>query len=257
MEQNEKKSGMEKKASIIWTITWLAVVLQAVATAIMMKYLPDALPMHFDGAGNVDRYGEKYELYFLLGLTVFVAVMAKASTKTAEEDLRKSEDERKRNTAATRLFVTALAGLVLTLTMTGAEISLAMNGLGHQGEVVNDVRFSEIFLMITNVILGLFLVLLGNVMPKTSANRVFGVRTSWSSYNDETWSRTNRIGGKVCVVTGILTMIVALFVNYRYSMYISLVLVLFMVVALVIVSYKVYQDVVGSEETEEREQKSE
>lgn len=249
MEKDDKKMKMVRRASLLWKITWIIVVLQAIATAVMMKFLPEQMPMHFDAQGNVDRFGPKSELYILVALTAFVVMMCMAFTKNCREDMEKAEDARKRNTAATTIYVSALFSLVMALTMAGVAISLAVNGMTG-AEETDGAGFLEVFMMIMNAGLGLVLILLGNVMPKTGPNGVFGVRTGWSSYNDETWARSNRIGGKVCVVTGVLVMIAALFVNYRYSMYITLGLIIVMAAVMVIVSYKVYKDVTGREKTE-------
>lgn len=246
MEKNVNKSKMEKKSSIIWGFTWTVLLLQSIITAAFMRFLPDRIPMHFNSNGEVDRYGSKSELLFLLILTAFVILMCKALTKSNKEELAKSEDERVRNTAATKLYVTSLFSLLLTLIMAGVTISLAVNGLTPTEES-DGSAFLDIFMMIMNAGFGLMLILLGNAMPKTGINSSFGVRTSWSRYNNETWAQTNRAGGKITVATGFVCLIVALFVNYRYALFIISALIIVMTVLLVYISYRVYRNVISKE----------
>lgn len=249
MEQIEKVMKMEKSSSLVWKITWILLGVQTVGTVIIMKYLPDILPMHFDSMGNVDRYGEKYELYVLLGLSFFMAMMGKALAKPYKEKLDKAENDKEKNTAATNLFAFSLLGCAMTLTMTVAETVLTINALTHGGEV-NEPQFLDAISVIMNVSIGLIMVILGNVMPKTGINSTFGVRTGWSRYNNETWTRTNRIGGKMCVATGIVCMIVGAFANYRAALLIIIGLIVLMSIGTLVVSYKVYQDVREKEKCE-------
>lgn len=242
MEKNEKLLKLDKKSRIVWTITWIVLGVQTVGTMIAMKYLPDYLPMHFDSYGNVDRYGEKYELYVLLVLSFFMAMMGKAYAKPYREKLDKAENEKEKNAAATSLFAASILGCAMALLMTAVETNLAVSPLIH-GTAVNDVQTVDVVVSIMNVGIGLILVILGNVMPKTGINGTFGVRTGWSRYNDETWSRTNRIGGRICVVTGILCTIIGLFVDYLWAELLIVGLIVIMAVLTVIVSYRVYRDV--------------
>ena len=60
--------------------------------------------------------------------------------------------------------------------------------------------------------IGLFMVLLGAMMPKLQRNRLVGARFSWTLVNREVWQKSNRIGGvytmllgAFMIVSGVLT----------------------------------------------------
>ncbi len=42
-------------------IMWAISILSFVLTAIVLQFMPDSVPMHYDLAGNPDRWGSKYE----------------------------------------------------------------------------------------------------------------------------------------------------------------------------------------------------
>lgn len=58
--------------------------------------------------------------------------------------------------------------------------------------------------------LGLFFVVLGNYLPKVRRNAFIGIRTPWTLMDEEVWLRTHRLGGKVFVVAGVVSMLSAL-----------------------------------------------
>lgn len=48
-------------------------VLSLIMTIFSLLCLPDTIPLHYDSAWNVDRYGSKYELLLMPGITVLVS----------------------------------------------------------------------------------------------------------------------------------------------------------------------------------------
>lgn len=59
------------------------------------------------------------------------------------------------------------------------------------------------------IILGVSFIVMGNYMPKTVRNRTFGIKLKWTIANDANWVATHRYGGKIFVVGGVLTLLLA------------------------------------------------
>ena len=57
------------------------------------------------------------------------------------------------------------------------------------------------------ILLGVLMIVLGNFMPKTRRNRLVGLRTKWSLYNDTTWRKSNRFGAAALMGAGVLTVL--------------------------------------------------
>jgi uncharacterized membrane protein len=55
----------------------------------------------------------------------------------------------------------------------------------------------------TPVLLGAVLMLVGNVLPRTRPNLVFGIRTAWLLAHREQWAHVQRVAGYAIVGTGI------------------------------------------------------
>lgn len=70
-------------------------------------------------------------------------------------------------------------------------------------------------LMITKIFVGIVLIVVGNYIPKTRQNYTVGIRTPWTLNNEENWNKTHRFGGKILVISGIMT-ILSVFIPYLY-----------------------------------------
>jgi uncharacterized membrane protein len=40
---------------------WIISLIALAGTAIVLHFMPDQVPMHYDAVGNIDRWGSKYE----------------------------------------------------------------------------------------------------------------------------------------------------------------------------------------------------
>ncbi len=60
---------------------------------------------------------------------------------------------------------------------------------------------------ISNVPLGIFIMAIGNYLPKTKRNSFVSVRTFSSMKDDESWAKDNRFGGKILLLAGTLIVI--------------------------------------------------
>jgi len=80
----------------------------------------------------------------------------------------------------------------------------------HAGLIAAALGYSGAASRIVPAVLGGCLILIGNVMPRLRPNWVAGVRTKRTFEDPQLWSATNRAFGTAFVVTGVLTMVVAL-----------------------------------------------
>lgn len=62
-------------------------------------------------------------------------------------------------------------------------------------------------------VVGIFFILLGNVLTRIRFNYTLGIRTPWTLSNEEVWRRTHRFSGPVFMVAGLLMMFSIAFKN--------------------------------------------
>jgi hypothetical protein len=103
----------------------------------------------------------------------------------------------------------------------------------HSGFLAAAFQRPTMAARIIGVTLALFLIAVGNVMPRLRANWVAGVRTSATLADPDLWRTTHRAFGAALVGAGVVTLVIALAAP-RYSLLIGLaLLVLSCVVAFV------------------------
>lgn len=175
------------------------ILLTIVGTAILLVFKPDTIPAHYNLAGEVDRYGSKYEnLIWPLSSVImgaFFLLLARHQRKKGEKS---NEKVLLYTSAATLLFFAALGFYFMIKAI--RHDSAALPAVGTDG-----------ILKFTGIGIGALLVVLGNIMPKARRNSLIGLRTTWSMANDSVWQKSQRFGGIVSVVSGLAIILLAVF----------------------------------------------
>lgn len=96
--------------------------------------------------------------------------------------------------------------------------------------------------------LGLLFIVLGNFMGKIRRNFLVGIRTPWTLASEEVWMRTHRLGGKLFVAAGCVSIAGALL---DHGLAILLVSVTIVALATTVHSYWVYRNLERQTPTDE------
>jgi hypothetical protein len=102
--------------------------------------------------------------------------------------------------------------LSVVLLLLGVHVAIIAAALGYVGIAIRAIP----------VVLGVSMVIMGNVMPRLRPNWVAGVRTMRTFKDPQLWRSTHRAFGTAFVVSGVLTLVVALAVP-RYGLVTGLV----------------------------------
>lgn len=174
-------------------IPFVVIVLAFGASAAVYSDLPDRVPSHWNLSGEVDGWMSREWGAFIMPL-VLVGLMAMFHL-LPKIDPRGSNYEKFKGTYETVI----LTSMIFTL---GVHLVMLAAALGK------DVSMTR--LMPAGI--GLLLVVLGNLLPRTRSNWFVGIRTPWTLSSDRVWERTHRFGGRLFVVTGVIIMLAAVFV---------------------------------------------
>ncbi len=220
---------------IMWAISCFSLA----GTALVLPFMPDTVPMHYDMAGNIDRWGSKYENLIFPLLILLMSLIMALFLRYFDKKALGAAEEKERAEAQSNLRVVAVTGVLVAamLTVLQGFILLAACRTAAAGAEKQAADIGKVSVILMG---GVFLVL-GNLMPKTRSNPFFGVRTSWSTYNDNTWRKTNRFGAFALVAVGLLTVALGLFMRNSFAAAMaSLGLMLLAVAVTVIYGYRVY-----------------
>ena len=163
------------------------IVLSVIVTVVLMQFMPDQIPAHYNSAGVVDRMGSKYESLLWPATTALMGGFFLFMTKVV-----KTSSEKK---------VLHIVGIVMELFFVALGVYFMAKSIATEqsGTDINaDVS------RMAGIAIGIVLIVLGNFMPKISRNKLFGLRTTWTLKSDVVWQKSNRFCGICGVACGLL-----------------------------------------------------
>ncbi|CAN5416104.1 SdpI family protein [soil metagenome] len=189
MEAEEKEFDLSSVA----IVDGVALLLMLAFSAYAWTRIPDGawLPTHWGANGEVDGYGSK-------GFALFIMPAAGAIIAALNLVLP-SIDPRRKHLARSQRGYTAI-WCVLMAWMAIIHCALISIYLG------SNLRMAQIM----PVLIGILFVVIGNFMGKIRSNFFMGVRTPWTLSSEESWNRTNRLGGLLFMAIGVIAAIAGL-----------------------------------------------
>lgn len=212
----------------LYTAVIAVMALSVIGTAVLLLFMPDTIPAHYNFAGEVDRFGSKYENLifpaFTIVPTVIFLLVAKSRGKKNDKVTEKV------------LLYTAL-GMALFFMAEGFYFMI--KGLQYDPTVNPSLDLG--IWRLAGIFTGVLLVLLGNIMPKAPRNAFFGLRTKWSMSNDTVWQKSQRFSGFASVVCGLALTAASLLVPEGWCLAALVVIPAVWLAACIAASYRFYR----------------
>ena len=177
--------------------------LPLVITAAVLPLMPESVPMHYNAEGAVDRMGSRNELLLMPLMIILIVAVSAFVMKHYERRAEGPEDDREAISARTNLRTLKI--ISVTIPAIFGLLQLGVLYMTYRNANAQDVEVnSHMIVRLTAILMGIMCIVMGNLMPKTAINHIFGCRVSWSIYNENTWRKCNRFGGIVFIVIGLL-----------------------------------------------------
>ena len=204
----------------LYIAIFVPALISLIASAVLIPMMPETVPAHYNISGEADRMGSRYETLIFPAITLlssaFMAIVARKRRGTSEEK---------------PLLIVGVATTVLFMLI---GIFFSVKALTHVPAAPGNADVYRILLLV----MGIFLVIAGNIMPKVRRNSFFGLRTPWSLKNDETWRKCQRFGGISAVICGLIMIATAIFTGGVTAMVILVILIVMWSVLSIVMSYK-------------------
>lgn len=220
-------------------VMWVISVFSLIVTAVAVQFMPDLVPMHYDIAGKIDRWGSKYENFIFPVLILIMSLFWHLFIVYFEKKANRASVDKERAEALSNAKVMRIVGVSMAAMFTVMQGGI-LYGSYMEANTNADYAYVDIG-KLACILSGAILIVLGNFMPKTRKNRIAGVRVSWSLYNDTTWMKSNRFGGAAMIISGLLTVVTAIFTNSGITAALLLVYLLAASAATLIYTHKVYK----------------
>lgn len=182
------------------TIFYILMFLPAPVTLVSLLFLPDQIPAHYGFDNQVTRWGSKYETLIFPVITIIFGLIMLECSKVSSKSGEKTGENNEKACITAGIF-----SLLIFNAMTGYFLYTDFNKVENLSSVPVDI-FQLIFSL-----LGIFMIVIGSIMPKLQKNSVIGLRTHWSIKNEITWKKSQRFGGNLFIIAGILTILVCCF----------------------------------------------
>lgn len=190
--------------------------------AFIWNNLPEKVPMHWNGSGEIDRWGSKKELIFTIftmsGIGYFLFLLLPAIDPKG--NLKKMGNKFNQIRFYLALFMSAIAIFIIYST--------------QQSESKPTLIF---------VLIGLLFAVLGNYFKTVKPNYFVGIRTPWTLENEEVWKKTHQFGGKLWFVGGLLIVLLSLLVKESYVAFLFLGITAIICIVPIVYSYLEFKKV--------------
>lgn len=211
---------MYKKLSKLY---WFLAILPLVITVIIFPYISDQIPMHYGLDGNVNRYGSKYELFIIPLISIIIAFGIPYLSKRYP----KYDISAKVNKILNNLLFVILNIINISILYSAYTMSKTLD--------------SNLGLKLLNCMIPVLLMIMGNYLPKTSPNPVFGVRVKATLNDEEVWYKTHRFTGKLWMISGVPALIICMWSSFEIGTIISLIFLTVDVIVPIIYANKIYK----------------
>lgn len=204
---------------------WIPLLLIVAAVAVSVFYyprLPASMPTHWGASGEANGYSSR--LWGAWMLPLIMASVWLIMRAIPHIDPRKANYE-KFSGMYDALVILILAFMLLMHIV----ILIAATG--------TPIRMDRIVLPSV----GLFIAIMGLLIPRVHPNWFIGIRTPWTLTSDLSWERTHKIGGRLFVVLGIL-MAVSTFLVPDVAIWILVAAAIAMTIFLLAYSYQVWKE---------------
>jgi uncharacterized membrane protein len=169
--------------------------------ALSWSTAPDRIPVHWNIAGEVDRYGGRFEGLllpptFALGTYLLMRFLPRV-------------DPHRANYAAFGTAYTIFRfAMLVVLASVYAVVHLAIRGHEVHIETVGPLMLAALFILI------------GAISGKLRPNWFIGIRTPWTLSSERSWVRSHRVGGWLFVLLGVAILLAVPMLGPRSVRYI-------------------------------------
>jgi len=177
----------------------IIVVISFIVGVLAYPHLPDQVPNHWNAAGEIDGYTNRFQGAFMLPLTLlgmFILFLV----------IPKIDPKRANFAKMGRVYWTVSFAFMLFM------------GVLYLGTLGVALGYIEELPSLIYIGIGALFIILGNYMGKVKHNYMFGIRTPWTLASEEVWHKTHRFSGPLWVIGGILFFFVG-FLPAKWTMY--------------------------------------
>jgi uncharacterized membrane protein len=198
--------------------------------AAVLPFFPDKVPMHYNAAGDITRWGSKYEQ---LILPVIVIVLSGCIYGMRIFPFSKKDQGENAKSSIKVGIATLLLFNGLNFIFLYKAYAISTN-INYTGVDINKL---------ISTFMGIMFIIIGNVLPKCKQNALIGIRTFWTLKDKDVWYKTHRVGGVVMMIFGAVSSIITwFFLEGIAAVFFPVGVLLILTLVLSVYSYILYKE---------------
>lgn len=214
---------MKKKCCFRSILYWILALGPFVLTLSFYPFLPEEVPINYNFDGVVDRISSRTELILIGFILSLITISFRLLLLIGKKDPN-YQHQRK-----IMVCIFSFVGLIYT------SLILFIILAALDAEFFNEF---DIFFIIS-LLLSLFYIFIGRLLPGIKRNHILGVRTPWTLKSESVWQKTHHFSSKVFMIAGLISAVIICFLEGICS--IIFVLAVLLIMANIVTIYSYYQ----------------
>lgn len=217
---------LDKKSYFkIVIISVIICIIPILSGIIFYDKFPQNIPNRFDFSGNITSYTNKKNILFFLPVIMSIVTVISA-IMTYYDPFDKMNTNKNPLLLKIMIFLPAF-----------------MSNIFFLGAYLYSVKNINIFSSrLINCFVGFIFIVVGNYLPKNKQNSTLGIRTPWTLKDEVNWNKTNRLGGYIFMLSGVLFIILEfLSRNNKFILIISQAVLIVILFIPVVYSFYLYK----------------
>ena len=177
---------MKKQTKVICWLAGICCLLPAIVGLVLYSRLPDQVAVHWGFGGEPNGFMHKFGACF--GIPLLTAALYGVMIAVTWVELRRKKVSQR-----------VMRGIVWIF----PAVSWVASGAIYCTAMGIALRID----LLSMILLGTILILLGNYLPKCRPNGVIGFRCSWTFSSESVWEKTHLLAGRVFLVCGVLVIL--------------------------------------------------
>lgn len=186
-KEEEARGKAQARARIVMLITLMVAFLPFTVAVIAHGFLPAEIPMHYNSAGEIDRWGSSFEMLIIgTAFTIAPLLLAIVLNKIKLKSNKK--------------IIVLASGNVMAIVFTVLQIAITVNATKlANAQISIDVS------SITCTMCSMLFVFLGVALPYVKQNPLFGIRISATMNDPINWEKTHKLASPCFALGGAIS----------------------------------------------------
>lgn len=209
-----KQKGIKKWQ---WLLTIYLAMLPFLIATFFYLWLPETLPMHYNGAGEIDRWASRKEI-------IMMGALLSAIPAHLPLFIRFIKSKNIKNTTKTDWKICLWTINVMSLTYVAFCLFFSIKS-NNDAILAGYTQSSPDVVTIATIVANAVILILGVILPVLKPNNYIGIRLDATLNNPKLWYKAHEFGAVIFIFAGLIGVFLAVLLNSKVAKLIYTILV--------------------------------